>query len=391
MLSSCERAWKERRIHGCSSPNSMYSGPGSFANVNKKRTSEAGLTALLGIFLLVATMKTYPYGFYMVLRLVATVGSAWWVARLYKEELLSYAWLFAGLALLMNPFIPIRMTRRDWQGVDLVSGVSVLIWATYWYFHNFAKNTESSQTFNTKDHLPDLGKHLAGKGTPQKTLLVYPTWRMDTLAIMGKGRYCVTLTQTVEGKAFCATFDFGSEVLQKILSKSPASTRVWLERKLEENPGSIRHEAMPNPICIGITATLGNLQESLSGSFIPLIIREVFDDKGPPRDEESFPVGHEANAQITAAEILAIKLYCRHLAKRWWEPIRKMSAVCDNCNKPIFRDGGFMNDSNLICHSCFEPNSAPDAALANLKDDPEYYGATLLDEARLYLERQGKN
>jgi len=85
-------------------------------------------------FLLVASSGRHPYGFYIVLRLVATIGAVYWAVRVYRETLRGWTWAFAAVALLMNPFVPIRMQRTQWQPIDLWLGLLLLAWCGYWLF-----------------------------------------------------------------------------------------------------------------------------------------------------------------------------------------------------------------------------------------------------------------
>jgi AAA lid domain len=131
---------------------------------------------------------------------------------------------------------------------------------------------------NPSQQLPDLGKYLASKGMPQKTALVYESWELDDLAVMGTGRYCTTRVQPMDGNLYCATFDFGDEILRKILARASTATRTLVAKSLTEDPESVRHLQIPNPINVGIVATLGNIQQGLHELFIPLVVTEVFGD-----------------------------------------------------------------------------------------------------------------
>lgn len=102
--------------------------------MNSRRLQEVALTALGAVLLLVAAFGKYPYGFYMVLRLVITVGAAFWAWRVYQVGLRGWTWAFAAVALLMNPLLPIRMQRAQWQPVDLCLSVLLLGWCGYWLF-----------------------------------------------------------------------------------------------------------------------------------------------------------------------------------------------------------------------------------------------------------------
>src|ERR1035438_872554 len=100
--------------------------------MNRERILEVVLTMLGAVLLLIAAAGKYPYGFYMVLRLVITVGAVYWAWRVYKAGQQFWAWIFAAIALLLNPFLPIRMQRTQWQPIDLWLGVLAIVWCGYW-------------------------------------------------------------------------------------------------------------------------------------------------------------------------------------------------------------------------------------------------------------------
>ena len=89
--------------------------------------------------LLVAAFGKYPYGFYMVLRLVVTVGAIYWAWRAYQAGLRGWTWAFVAVALLLNPFLPIRMQRAQWQPIDLWLGILLLAWCALWSIRNQRK------------------------------------------------------------------------------------------------------------------------------------------------------------------------------------------------------------------------------------------------------------
>jgi hypothetical protein len=93
---------------------------------------EVVFTVLVAIFLLVAAAGQHAYDFYVVLRLVATVGGVYWAVRVYHAGPRGWLWAFAAVALLLNPIMPVRMHREDWQPIDLGLGVFLLVWSGYW-------------------------------------------------------------------------------------------------------------------------------------------------------------------------------------------------------------------------------------------------------------------
>ena len=102
--------------------------------MDSKRVWEVALTVLVAIFLLVAAEGKHSYGFYMALRTAATVGGVYWAARVYQAGPRGWMWAFLAVALLLNPILPVRMHRQDWQPIDLVFGLLLLGWSANWLY-----------------------------------------------------------------------------------------------------------------------------------------------------------------------------------------------------------------------------------------------------------------
>jgi hypothetical protein len=102
--------------------------------MSRGRVLEVVLTLLGAVLLLIAAAGKHPYGFYMVLRLVITVGAVYWAWRVYKVGQRAWTWMFVAVALLLNPFLPIRMQRAQWQQIDLYLGILLIGWSGYWIF-----------------------------------------------------------------------------------------------------------------------------------------------------------------------------------------------------------------------------------------------------------------
>lgn len=124
--------------------------------MNRRRILEVVLTMLGAVLLLTAAAGKHPYGFYMVLRLVVTVGAVYWAWRVYNAGQRAWTWIFVTVALLLNPFLPIRMQREDWQPIDLFLGVLLIGWSGYWLFRepltrpesNFARDMEQGRKWS---------------------------------------------------------------------------------------------------------------------------------------------------------------------------------------------------------------------------------------------------
>ena len=95
--------------------------------MERKRVWEVALTVLVAISLLAAAEGRYPYSFYMVLRTAATVGAVYWAFRVYQAGPRGWTWAFLAAALLLNPILPVRMHRAEWQTTDLVLKLLLLV------------------------------------------------------------------------------------------------------------------------------------------------------------------------------------------------------------------------------------------------------------------------
>jgi hypothetical protein len=104
--------------------------------MDSKRVWEVALTVLVAILLIVAAEGRHPYGFYMVLRTAATVGGVYWAVRVHHAGPRGWMWAFLAVALLLNPILPVRMQRSQWQPIDLCLGLLLLGWSGYWAFRN---------------------------------------------------------------------------------------------------------------------------------------------------------------------------------------------------------------------------------------------------------------
>jgi len=103
-------------------------------SVDSKRVWEVALTVVVAFALLAAAEGRYAYGFYMALRTAATVGGVYWAVRVYQAGPRGWMWAFLAVALLLNPILPVRMHRQDWQPIDLILGLLLLGWSGYWLY-----------------------------------------------------------------------------------------------------------------------------------------------------------------------------------------------------------------------------------------------------------------
>jgi len=80
----------------------------------------------IAAIMLIVGAAPLPYGYYMVLRVVAAGVFAWAAYTANRREDESLTWTFGLLAVLFNPLIPIHLPKEAWIVVDLAAGILLI-------------------------------------------------------------------------------------------------------------------------------------------------------------------------------------------------------------------------------------------------------------------------
>ena len=75
-------------------------------------------------FLCLADM---PYGYYQFVRFAGLIGFAILAYQAYEQGRQTEMFIYAGLALLFQPFFKIALGREIWNIVDVIVGIGLLI------------------------------------------------------------------------------------------------------------------------------------------------------------------------------------------------------------------------------------------------------------------------
>lgn len=68
-----------------------------------------------------------PYGYFTLLRLVATIVFAWAAFETYGREKQYLPWVFGLFALLFNPIVKIYLPKEVWAFIDIGAGLLLLL------------------------------------------------------------------------------------------------------------------------------------------------------------------------------------------------------------------------------------------------------------------------
>jgi hypothetical protein len=91
--------------------------------MNKKKNMALTIAS---IFLLLALLDGWQYGFFTILRFVVFFTTAHVAYLAYKEQKEGWVWFMGAIAVLFNPFIPIYLTREVWVVIDGVIGTLLI-------------------------------------------------------------------------------------------------------------------------------------------------------------------------------------------------------------------------------------------------------------------------
>ena len=84
------------------------------------------ISAIIAILLLFCLLPM-PYGYYNLVRLVATVSFVWLAYNCYEEEQKNEIFIYVVLAFLFQPFVKIHFGRTIWNLVDVVVSAILII------------------------------------------------------------------------------------------------------------------------------------------------------------------------------------------------------------------------------------------------------------------------
>ena len=78
------------------------------------------------VALLLGALAPLPYGYYTLLRIVATGTFAWAAIVSAQGSAKAFVWVFAILTLIFNPIIPIHLPKALWAFIDVGSAILLL-------------------------------------------------------------------------------------------------------------------------------------------------------------------------------------------------------------------------------------------------------------------------
>jgi hypothetical protein len=81
----------------------------------------------IAVAMLLIALAPLPYGYYTLLRLVATAVFIWAALVSYQRKSALLPWVFAVMALLFNPVFKVYLPREAWMFIDLGAAALLLV------------------------------------------------------------------------------------------------------------------------------------------------------------------------------------------------------------------------------------------------------------------------
>ena len=98
----------------------------------QKQKMPPALIRLIPAGMLVLAVGPWPYGYYMLLRVIVFAGGLLLAALTYQRVKQFTIWigLFLIVAIVFNPIVPLHLTREAWLVLDLAGAA---LFATHWF------------------------------------------------------------------------------------------------------------------------------------------------------------------------------------------------------------------------------------------------------------------
>lgn len=106
-----------------------------------KRTHERFLFVIPAIMLFGALLDSWPYGYFQILRWVTCASAVFYMFRSHEKNQSIAAYAFAGIAILFNPLLPIRLSRDIWAIAD---GLTATFFIGYGVLFNLTVSKENA-------------------------------------------------------------------------------------------------------------------------------------------------------------------------------------------------------------------------------------------------------
>lgn len=125
------------------------------------------------------------------------------------------------------------------------------------------------------DKIPDYGLALFQQGAADDATFDFPTFWLDHIYAVAPCEFSTCVEVPLDGATHALSLDFDVDKLEEILVLcSPATTQLVLDWVK-----GLRQAAtldLPEPVCIGVNARLGQLETGAAEQYVPLVAERIY-------------------------------------------------------------------------------------------------------------------
>lgn len=77
--------------------------------------------------LFVALIPELPYGYFQFLRIAICAVACFGIWKTHRAKQDTWLFVFTGIAILFNPFLPIYLPKNVWMPIDILVGIFFVV------------------------------------------------------------------------------------------------------------------------------------------------------------------------------------------------------------------------------------------------------------------------
>lgn len=126
---------------------------------------------------------------------------------------------------------------------------------------------------------PDYGLYLFSQGYPKDMVHYFYSIPMTHISIVNNQLFTTTTNIVTSGVEYAVSFDFEMGLVGNLVGLAPIYLQGEIMVGLAQNEGRAYTIEFSEPLPIGVSATLGEVQSAQKEKFMPLNVKKVFTPK----------------------------------------------------------------------------------------------------------------
>lgn len=125
------------------------------------------------------------------------------------------------------------------------------------------------------DKIPDYGLTLFNQGARDDATFDFPNFYLDHIAAVAPCAFSTCVEVPLEGTMHALSLDFDVDKLEEILVLCPPATTQLVLDWVKGLCGAATLD-LPEPVCFGVSAKLGQPETCAAEQYVPLVAQRVY-------------------------------------------------------------------------------------------------------------------